>query len=137
MWSVFFADIIKIIVLQLMIKSPKPGSWNWMTSLRALLTTAMMIWKRWLSSPWSYPLRIFLSQSQNQVKLIEREDLVAIGVHGIAQQNYLLERCLGLKLWFFIFKFNISLWAMFSKNEWFTLWRIKRHLIVQGKLRDD
>ena len=27
-----------------------------------------------------------------QVKLIEREDLVAIGVHGIAQQNYLLER---------------------------------------------
>ena len=26
--------------------SPKPGSWNWMTSLRASLTTAMMIWKR-------------------------------------------------------------------------------------------
>ena len=26
------------------------------------------------------------------MKLIEREDLVAIGVHGIAQQNYLLER---------------------------------------------
>ena len=42
----FFADIIIIIVLQLMIKSSKPGSWNWMTSLRALLTTAMMIWKR-------------------------------------------------------------------------------------------
>ena len=28
------------------------------------------------------------------MKLIERDDLVAIGVHGIAQQNYLLERCI-------------------------------------------
>ena len=31
------------------------------------------------------------------MKLIERDDLVAIGVHGIAQQNYLLERCILCK----------------------------------------